>query len=242
MLTLFKRELNNFFNSLIGYIVIAVFLSIISLFLWVFPGQYNILESGYANLEGLFALGPYVFLFLIPAITMRFFADEKKSGTIEMLLTKPITDLQIIFAKFFAGLVLVLFSLLPTMIYFYTVWHYAAYPGVDVGGTWGSYFGLFFLGAAFVAIGLFASSLTENQIISFIIALFLCGFAFIGFEMIYSLDLFGRIDLFIRDLGMYSHYTSMGRGVIDTRDVLYFLSIIALFILFTKIKLESRKW
>ncbi len=242
MLTLLKREINNFFNSLIGYIVIAVFLTIISLFLWVFPGQYNILESGYANLEGLFSLGPYVFLFLIPAITMRFFADEKKSGTIEMLLTKPITDLQIIFSKFFAGLVLVLFSLLPTLIYFFTVSHYASYPGVDSGGIWGSYFGLFFLGATFVAIGLFASSLTENQIISFIIALFLCGFAFIGFEMIYSLDLFGRFDLFIRDLGMYSHYMSMGRGVIDTRDVLYFLSIIAVFLLFTKIKLESRKW
>lgn len=243
MFTLFKKEINNFFNSLIGYIVIAVFLIVISLFLWVFPTDYNILRAGYANLDGLFVMGPLVFLFLIPAITMRFFSDEIRSGTIEMLLTKPITDLGIILSKFLAGLVLVLLSLIPTLVFVITVHHFGLPPGnLDMGGIWGSYLGLLFLGAAFVAIGLFASSITENQIVSFIVAVFLCGFIFIGFEMIYTLELFGKSDLFIRNLGIYAHYTSISRGVIDTRDLIYFLSLTALFIIFTKVRLESRKW
>ena len=243
MFTLFLREINNFFNNLIGYISIAVFLVINSLFLWVFPLDTNVLQSGFANIDGLFNMGPFVFLFLIPAITMRFFADEKKSGTIEFLLTKPLTDTQIVLAKYFAALTLVVFSLLPTLIYVVTVYNIGFPVGnMDMGATWGSYLGLLFLGAGFVAIGLFASSLTDNQIVSFIISIFLCGFAYIGFEFIYSLDLFGNLDLFIRNLGIYAHYTSISRGVIDSRDVLYFLSLIVLFLLFTKIKLESRKW
>lgn len=243
MLTLFVREINNFFNNLIGYISIGIFLLINSLFLWVFPVDTNVLQSGYSNLEGLFSMGPFVFLFLIPAITMRFFADEKKSGTIEFLLTKPLTDLQIVLAKYFAAFVLVVFSLLPTLIYVVTVYRFGLPVGnMDMGATWGSYLGLLFLGAAFVSIGLFASSLTDNQIVSFIISIFLCGFAYIGFEFIYTLDLFGQMDLFIRNLGIYAHYTSISRGVVDSRDVIYFLSVIVLFLLFTKIRLESRKW
>ncbi len=243
MYILLKRELNNFFNSLIGYIAIIVFLVINSLFLFVFPIDYNIFESGYANLDGLFLLGPFVFLFLVPAITMRFFADEKRTGTIELLLTKPITDIQIILAKYIAGLVLVLFSLLPTLVYFFTIYEFGLPPGnIDLGAIWGSYIGLFLLGAGFVAIGIFASAITENQIISFIVAIFFCAFAYIGFELIYSLDFFGQFDLFIRNLGIYAHYNSMSRGVIDSRDLLYFLSLIVLFLLFTKITLESRKW
>jgi len=243
MITLFFREINNFFNNLIGYISIAVFLIVNGLFLWVFPIDSNILDSGYASLDGLFTIGPFVFLFLIPAITMRFFADEKKSGTIEFLLTKPLSDLQIVLAKFFAALTLVVFSLLPTLIYLVTVYRFGFTPGnIDMGATWGSYLGLLFLGAAFVSIGLFASSLTDNQIVSFVVSIFLCGFAYVGFEFIYTLDLFGHFDLFIRNLGMYAHFTSISRGVVDSRDVIYFLSIIVLFLLFTKIKLESRKW
>lgn len=243
MLTLFRKEIRSFFSSLIGYIVIIVFLAINSLFLWVFPLEFNILDYGYAGLDSLFMLSPMVFLFLIPAITMRFFADERKMGTLEMLLTKPVSDTQLVLSKYFAGVVLVLFSLLPTLVYYFTVYHLGYPPGnMDVGGTWGSYFGLFFLGAVFVAIGLFSSSLTDNQIISFIISLFLCGFFYIGFEFIYSLDLFGKVDLFIRSLGINAHYISMSRGVIDTRDVLYFLSLIILFLLFTRLKLQSRKW
>lgn len=243
MLTLFAREISNFFNSLTGYIVLAVFLTIVGLFLWVFPVEYNILESGYANLDGLFTLGPLVFLFLVPAITMRFFADEQKSGTIELLLTRPVTEMEIILAKFFAGLVLVVLSLLPTLVYFITVSSLGLPAGnIDTGGTWGSYIGLFLLGAGFVSIGVFASSLTENQVVAFIIGLFLCGFVYLGFEMIYSLEWFGKFDLFIRDAGIYSHYLSLSRGVIDSRNLIYFISLIAIFLLLTKIKLESRKW
>ncbi len=243
MFILFLREINNFFNNLIGYISIAVFLVINSLFLWVFPLDTNILQSGYANIEGLFSMGPFVFLFLIPAITMRFFADEKKSGTIEFLLTKPLTDTRIVLAKYFAAFVLVVFSLLPTLIYVISVYRLGFPPGnMDMGATWGSYLGLLFLGAGFVSIGLFASSLTDNQIVSFIVSIFLCGFAYIGFEFIYSLDMFGNFDLFIRNLGIYAHYTSISRGVVDSRDVLYFLSLIVIFLLLTKVKLESRKW
>jgi ABC-2 type transport system permease protein len=243
MLTLFVREINNFFNNLIGYISIGVFLVINSLFLWVFPADTNVIQSGYANLDGLFSMGPFVFLFLIPAITMRFFADEKKSGTIEFLLTKPLTDMQIVMAKYMAAFTLVVFSLLPTLIYVLTVYHFGfPYGNMDMGATWGSYLGLLFLGAAFVAIGLFASSLTDNQIVSFIISIFLCGFIYIGFDFIYTLDLFGPVDLFIRNLGIYAHYTSISRGVVDSRDVIYFLSVSALFILLTQLKLQSRKW
>lgn len=243
MLTLFKREIRNFLSSLIGYIVITVFLLLNGLFLWVFQLDFNILENGYANMDGLFLLAPFVFLFLIPAITMRSFAEEKRSGTIEMLLTKPITDLQIIMAKYLAGVVLVLFSLLPTLLYYGTVYYLGSPMGnLDAGGTWGSYIGLIFLAATFVSIGLFASTLTDNQIVSFIISLFLCGFVYIGFEMVYSLDYLGSFSLFIQKLGISEHYSSISRGVVDTRDLIYFFSVITLFILLSKTTLESRKW
>lgn len=243
MYALFKKEINNFFNSLIGYIVIVVFLVIISLFLWVFPGNYNLLEAGFASLDGLFVVGPFVFLFLIPAITMRFLADEIRTKTIEILLTKPLTDLEIIFSKFFAGVALVLLSLIPTLIFVITIYHFGLPPGnLDMGGVWGSYLGLLFLGTSFVSIGLFASSLTENQVVSFITAVFLCGFIFLGFELIYTLELFGGADLFVRNLGIYAHYISMSRGVVDTRDLIYFISLTAMFIFLTKIRLQSRYW
>ncbi len=243
MWVLLKKEVSSFFNSLLGYIVIAVFLLVNGLFLWVFPIDSNILDYGYANLDGLFLLAPFVFLFLIPAVTMRFFAEEKKTGTIELLMTRPLTDLQVILSKYFAGLLIVIISLIPSLIYFYSVYQLGFPKGnMDTGGTWGSYIGLLFLGASFVSIGLFASSITDNQIISFIVAVLLCGFIYMGFEFIYSLAFFGKIDLFIKSLGISAHYSSMSRGVIDTRDVLYFLSVISLFILMTKISIESRKW
>ncbi|MBL7139131.1 MAG: gliding motility-associated ABC transporter permease subunit GldF [Bacteroidales bacterium] len=243
MYTLFKKELNGFLNSLIGYIVIVVFLLIIGLFLWVFPLQFNIFDFGYANVDGLFLLGPFVFLFLIPAITMRSFADEKRSGTLELLMTQPLTDLQVILAKIFAGIVLVIFSLIPTLIYVYTVYQLGLPPGnLDLGSIWGSYIGLIMLGCAFVSIGIFSSSLSDNQIVSFIIAVFLSFFMYIGFEFIYTFVISGKTGLLIQSLGLNAHYSSMSRGVIDTRDLIYFLSVMAVFVLGTKLKLESRKW
>ncbi|MCF8364780.1 MAG: gliding motility-associated ABC transporter permease subunit GldF [Bacteroidales bacterium] len=243
MITLLKKEVNGFLNSLIGYIVITVFLLINGLFLWVFASDFNILDFGYASLEGLFMIAPFVFLFLIPAITMRSFADENRSGTIEMLLTKPLTDLQIILSKYFAGLLLVTFSLVPTLIYFYSVYQLGLPKGnIDMGGMWGSYIGLFFLGASFAGIGIFSSSLTNNVIISFILAVFLSLFFYVGFDFIHSLELFGPVDLLIKSMGINTHYISMSRGVVDTRDLIYFTGLISFFILLTKLSLESRKW
>ena len=243
MFTLFKKEIYSFLNSLIGYIAIVVFLLITGLFLWIFPAGFNIIDFGYASLDNLFMLSPFVFLFLIPAITMRSFADEKRSGTIEMLLTKPLTDMQIIMAKYLSGVVLVVFSLLPTLVYALSVYLLGMPRGnMDMGGMWGSYIGLLFLASAFVAIGIFVSSVTDNQIVAFMLSLIISGFAYMGFDFVSSLSLFGKADLFIMSLGIQSHYTSMSRGVIDTRDVLYFLSLIAIFILLTKTSLESRKW
>jgi ABC-2 type transport system permease protein len=243
MFTLLKKEIRAFLSSLIGYIAISVFLLLVGLFLWILPSESNILNSGYAGLDPLFTLAPWVFLFLIPAITMRSFADEKKAGTIEFLLTKPLTDLQIIFAKYLASVTLVLFSLLPTLIYYYSVYKLGNPVGnIDAGGTWGSYIGLFFLAAGFSAIGIFASALSDNQIVAFILAVFLCFFCYIGFKYISMMDIFGKANDFVLSLGIDDHYMSMSRGVIDTRDVVYYLSLTAIFILLTKTTLESRKW
>ncbi|HRP61077.1 MAG TPA: ABC transporter permease subunit, partial [Vicingus sp.] len=192
MFALINKEIRSFLGSLIGYIVIIVFLTTLSLFLWVFPGDTNVLDSGYSSIGALFYIAPWVFMFLIPAITMRLFSEESRTGTIELLLTKPLTDFQIVLAKYIAGFLLVLFSLLPTLVYFYSVYQLGAPIGnIDMGGTWGSYFGLLFLGSVFISIGLFSSAISNNQIISFIIGVFLWCFTYVGFESISSLQLFG---------------------------------------------------
>lgn len=243
MYALFRKEISNFLNSLIGIMVIVVFLLITGLFLWVFQSDFNIMTFGYANLDSLFILAPWVFLFLVPAVTMRSFAEEKRTGTIEMLFTKPLSDWQIVWGKYLAGVALVLLSLIPTLIYFFSVYRLSLPVGnVDSGGIWGSYIGLFFLSACFVSIGIFCSSVTNNQILAFLLSVFLCGFLYIGFDMIYSMALFGKVDLFIQHLGISSHYNSISRGVIDTRDILYFISVIVLFLSMTKLVLSSRKW
>jgi ABC-2 type transport system permease protein len=246
MLTLYLKEIRSFLSSLIGYIAIGVFISLVGVFMWIIPsesGGSNILDNGFANIDPLFFIAPWVYLFLIPAITMRSFSEEKKTGTIELLLTRPLTDLQLVLAKYFAGFTLVMVSLLPTLIYFYSVYVLGAPKGnIDTGGMWGSYIGLLFLGAGFVSIGIFASAIAENQVIAFIIALLLCFFCYIGFEFIAQSGLFGKYDAFFKGLGLNDHYVSMSRGVIDTRDALYFISVITLFNLLTKLVLESRKW
>ncbi len=243
MFALLKKEIGSFLSSLIGYVVILVFLLSIGLFIWVFSTEYNVLDNGYTNFDSLFYIAPMFYLFLIPAITMRSFAEEKNKGTIELLFTRPLSDLQIILAKYFAGILLVLFSLIPTLVYYFCIKSLAKPPvDIDTGGMWGSYIGLLFLGGAFVAIGILASAITDNQIISFIIALFLCGFFFIGFDYVASFSLFGKVDNIIQLLGIKAHYLSMSRGVIDTRDLTYFISLIVFFIFCTKTTLQSRKW
>jgi ABC-2 type transport system permease protein len=243
MYSLFLKELSSFLSSLLGYIVIVVFLVVVGLFLWVFPTDFNIIDYGYANVDGLFIIAPFVFLFLVPAVTMRSFADERKTGTIELLFTRPLSDLQIIMAKFLAAVTLVFLSLIPTIIYYLSVWRLGLPPGnIDSGGFWGSFIGLLFLATAFASIGIFASALSDNQVVSFVLAIIISAFAYLGFEFIYSLEVFGSVDLLIRSLGMSSHYSSMSRGVIDTRDVVYFLSVVMVFIFLTKFFLSKRKW
>lgn len=242
MITLYLKEIKLFFNSLTAYIVVIVFLVINSLFMFVFPGEFNILDAGYANIDTLFIISPWVFLFLVPAITMRLFSDEKRTGTIELLLTRPLSDLNIVLSKYLAGLSLVLLSLLPSLVYYFSVYSLGNPVGnLDTGGIIGSYIGLFFLASIYVAIGLFCSSLTENQIIAFIITVIITFFFYVGFESISTVDVFYGMENVIKKIGINSHYVSMSRGVIDTRDVIYFLSISSLFIYFSKLKLESRK-
>jgi ABC-2 type transport system permease protein len=242
MYSLFVKELSSFLSSLLGYIVIIVFLFVTGMLVWVLR-ETSLLDYGYANLDSLFIIAPYVFLLLIPAVTMRSFSDEKKSGTIELLFTRPLTDMQIILAKYFAAFSLVVLSLLPTLVYYYSIWHLGMPPGnIDSGGFWGSFIGLLFLGAAFTSIGIFASSLTDNLVIAFIIAINISAYAYIGFELIYSMELFGNIDLFIRSLGISAHYSSISRGVVDTRDIIYFLSVILFFLFLTEFSLSKRKW
>ena len=243
MFTLIKKEINSFFSTLSGYIAIIVFLLANSMFLWVFPGEFNILDNGYATIDSLFIIAPWIFLFLIPAITMRLFSEEKRAGTIELLLTRPVSDFNIVLSKYLSGVVIVLFSLVPALIYFLSVYLLGSPVGnIDTGGTWGSFIGLFFLAAVYVAIGVFSSSLTENQIISFIIALILSFIFYIGFESISTMGGFNKIEGLIVNLGINEHYKSIRRGVIDTRDLLYFCSVITLFIFFTKYIIQSRKW
>lgn len=244
MFALISKEVNGFLNSLIGYIVILVFLVTISLFLWIFPsGNFNIPDSGYATMEGLFIITPYVYLFLIPAITMRLFAEEKKTGTIELLMTKPLTEMQVVFAKYLAGVILVLISLIPTVVYYFSIYKLSLPEGnVDSGAIWGSYTGLLLLGAVFTSIGLFASAVSDNQVVAFIIAFFLCLFCFQGLENISGLTQNGFLSSLFLNAGINTHYVSLSRGVIDTRDIIYFISVIALFLVITKTVMESRKW
>ena len=244
MFSLLVKEINSFLNSLIGYIVIIVFLLSISLFVWVFPDTgFSIPDAGYANIDPLFIITPWVYMFLIPAITMRLLSEEKKSGTIELLLTKPLTELQIVVAKYFSGVVLVLFSLIPTLIFYFSVYLLGSPPGnIDTGSMWGSYIGLLLLGSGFVAIGVFASGISDNQVVAFIIAVFLSFFFFAGFDSISSFIGSGSVANVIYQLGMNAHYSSMSRGVIDTRDVIYFISLVFFFIMLTRTMLESRKW
>ncbi|WP_066629475.1 gliding motility-associated ABC transporter permease subunit GldF [Labilibacter marinus] len=243
MWSLYRKEIASFFSSLTGYLVVGVFLVLTGLFLWVIPGEMNILFGGYSSLDSLFYLAPWLYLFLVPAVTMRLLADEKKSGTIELLYTRPLTEIHIVLAKYLAGLTLVVISLLPTLIYFYSIVQLGNPVGnIDFGGTWGSFIGLFFLAGIYVAIGVFCSSLTDNQIVSFVLAVVLSFIFYYGFEALSQVMSGSGAQSVIVYLGIDEHYQSMSRGVIDSRDLLYFLSVITLFIYLTRTVLSSRKW
>jgi ABC-2 type transport system permease protein len=240
MKAILLREIKSFFGSPIGYLVIGLFLILNGLFLWVFEGDYNILNTGFADLTPFFTLAPWIFIFLIPAVTMRSFSDEKKQGTLELLLTKPLSIWQIVNGKFLAAVVLIVMAIIPTFIYVAVIYNLGMPEGnIDMGSTIGSYFGLLFLIASYCAIGIFTSTLSDNQIVAFIIAVFVSFFFYFGFEGIASL--LPSYANAIAAVGMQDHFKSMSRGVIDTRDILYFVSVTLLFLSFTVYKLKSFK-
>ena len=243
MLAIFRKEINAFFSSLIGYVVIGLFLVVLGLFLFVFP-ETSLLGTGFAVMDPFFAIVPNIFIFLIPAITMRSFAEEQQSGAIELLLTRPLRDWDIVMGKYLACLLLVLIALVPTVLYYVTVYQLGDPVGiVDSGAVAGSYFGLLFVAMAFVAIGVFASSLTNNQIVSFLLATVLSFLLYFGFDYLSRLPfLVGRFDALVQELGMLAHFDSLGRGVLDSRDLVYFLSLTAFFLVLTLLSLQRRKW
>ena len=241
MYYIFKKEFNLFLSSLIGYVVMGVFLLMTGLFLWVFPDT-SVLDNSFASMNSFFDMAPWIFMFLIPAITMRSFAEEKQSGTIELLLTKPLREMEIVFGKFLASFTLVLVALLPTLIYYFSIRYLGSPPGnIDSGATFGSYFGLLMLGGVFTAVGVYASALTNNQIVAVIVAMFLCLVLYYFFGLISAMPVFvGKLDDFIQMLGLQYHYERVSRGAIDTRNAVYFLSMIALFLFLTKYILDKR--
>lgn len=241
-MSIYRKEVNSYLNSLIAYVVVAVFLTGTGLLMWIFPDT-SVLTYGFADLSTLFTLGPYVFMFLIPAITMRSFAEEKKAGTMELILTQPVTDWQLILGKYLAAWTIVVFALLPTLIYYISIYRLGNPIGnLDSAGIAGSYIGLVLLGGVFTAIGILASSLTENQVIAFILAVFLCFFLYTGFSSLAGLEVWASSSLLIEKLGILYHYDAMSRGLIDSRNLLYFVTVTALMILLTQLVLNSRKW
>jgi ABC-2 type transport system permease protein len=243
MFAIFRKEISGFFSSLTGFIVIIVFLMINGMFMWVLPGEWNIFDSGYAGLDTLFFLSPWVFLFLVPAVTMRMIAEERRLGTIELIYSRPISERGIIWGKFLASVSLVLLALMPGLVYYISVYMMGETPGnLDRGGTLGAFIGLFFLASVYASAGIFASSLTDNQVIAFIIAVFLCFLLFMGFDSFAYLPGLKKIDEFVIRLGINEHYKSISRGVLDIRDASYFVAVVIILNEATRLVLLSRKW
>jgi len=239
MWVIFRKEIQAFFNSMVGYLVISIFLVGTGLFTWIFP-QTSLLNYGYAGLDTLFFITPFVYLFLIPAVTMRAFAEEKQQGTIELLFTHPLTDYQIIIGKYLACWILVIFALAPTLLYYFSIYELGATRGnIDSAATAGSYLGLILLGGVFTAIGILASALTDNQIIAFITAVFLCFILYAGFSSLANISIWSNYSFIISQLSLDFHYNALSKGLIDSRNVIYFLSYIILFLYLTKVTLEN---
>ena len=231
MLALIRKEINTFFSSAVGYLVIAIFLILNGLFLWVFKGQFNILDSGFADLSPFFQIAPWVLLLLVPAVTMRSIAEEKKQGTLELLLTKPIKRWRMIVGKYFGSLLLICITIIPSLLYVVSIYQLGDPVGnLDIGSTIGSYIVLLLLAASYTAIGIFASAITHNQIVAFLVGLFICFLFYFGFSGIADYDLLGTSNYILDQLGMQWHYQRMGQGVVDTRDIVYFASIILFFL------------
>tara|TARA_B110000196_G_scaffold137063_1_gene118746 strand:+ start:4549 stop:5277 length:729 start_codon:yes stop_codon:yes gene_type:complete len=242
MIALFRKEINQFFSSLTGPLTIVIILMVNGLLMWIFSGDFNVLDFGYANMDSFFMLAPILFLIFIPAICMRLFSEEYRSGTMEVLLTKPISIWNVVVSKYLAANVLVLFSILPTLIYFISIYFLGETIGnLDVGGIIGSYLGLFMLSSGFIAIGIFASAISSNQVVAFLIAIICNAIVYYGFGILSEVTFFQNWDLFISNLGIAYHYNVMSKGVIDSRDILYFMSICFLFLMLSKITIQLKR-
>jgi ABC-2 type transport system permease protein len=241
MLAIFQKEISTFFSSLMAYIVMAVFVTATGLLLWVFPDS-SILNYGFADLGTFFYFTPYILLFLIPAITMRAFAEEVRTGTIELLLTKPLGDGQLVWGKFLANWSLALLTLLPTLVYFYSVYQLGNPVGnIDIAAVAGSYLGLALLSGVFVAIGLWSSSLTDNQIVAFVIAVFVCFLLYVGIGAIAKLDIWGQWSYWLAWLALDEQYNALGKGLIDSRNVIFLSSLVILFLWLTRNQILGRR-
>ncbi|MDR2841455.1 MAG: gliding motility-associated ABC transporter permease subunit GldF [Paludibacter sp.] len=241
MFSIFKKEFRSFFGAATGYVVIGIFLLLNGLFLWVIPGEYNVLDNGYANVDGLFLLAPWLFLFLCPAVTMRMFAEERLSGTWELLQTKPLSMWAIAGGKYLSTLAVSLLALLPCVIYYFSVYYLAEPLGnVDSGAFWGSFIGLILLAAAYLAIGILAAALGSNQIISFILAALLCFFMLYGFDLLSAFCGENAFADTVESFGIQAHYTSVSRGVIDSHDIIYFTALIFIFLWLTVERLKKK--
>ncbi len=242
MIAIFKKELSSFFNSPIGYLIVILFLALNGLFLWVFRNGFNIFDNGFADLSNFFLLAPWVFLFLVPAITMRSISEEKKLGTLELLSIKPISNFRIILGKFLGTLTVGLIGLVPTIVYVFAISDLGIVEGnYDTGVVIGSYFGVLFLLAMYCSLGIYASSLSDNQIFAFILGTALCFFIFYGAEATSSLFIDGSTQYFIKGLGAKAHFDDISKGVLDTRDLIYFLSVTAFFIFLATMRLSNKK-
>ena len=242
MLALYLKEIKSFLSSIIGYVFILIYLIASGLFHWVISYNTNLLEGVEADLIPFFNLSPVIFLILIPAITMRSIAEERRTGTIELLFTRPISDIQILLAKYFAAVSLLLIAILPTLFYYFSMYYLGAPVGIiDTGATITSYIGLVLLGATFISIGIFASSITSSQIVAFILSMFLCWLFYDGFNLLGSYNLLGSFDTIVRSFGMTTHYDSIKKGVIDSSDLLYFIRVISFFLFSAMTVLKSFK-
>lgn len=240
MISIARKELHQFFSSLTGYITIILFLIVNALYLFVLKDS-NIFDFGYATLLPFFDLAPWVFIFLIPALAMRSFADEYRSGTFETLQTRPLTKWQIVWGKYFAVIIVIIIAIIPTILYVITIHSLSATGSIDGGAITGSYIGLFLLASVFAAISIWCSSLTPNAVVAFLLSVFACLILYFGFSAISKLPVFtGNADYYIEMLGIDFHYQSISRGVVDTRDVIYFFSIIFLFLFSTQKNLHKK--
>lgn len=241
MIPLIRKEISSFLSSLIGYVAITIFLTAMGLFLWVFP-ESSVLDYGLAELGTLFNTAPYIFLFLIPAITMRSFAEEIKGGTLELLLTRPLSEWQIVLGKYLAAVALVMMALIPTVLYYVSVYQLGNPVGnVDSASVVGSYIGLILLGGVFAAIGLFTSCLTDSQIVAFVLAVFFSFLFYAGFGSLANINVWGTWSQLVSKLGLEYHYYALSKGLIDSRNVLYMLSVIGGMLMATRVLLENKK-